>query len=84
MRVSASGDGYNGVYTARKFTDGWRFVKNDGTLLTTGIGVVICNGRAEKIGTASPLARETPEELIEAIRTARPNVKIVEIKDDNS
>ena len=80
------GDGFNGVYTARRFTDGWRFVKNDGTLLTTGIGVATCSGRSEKIGIASPLARSTPEELIEAIMTARPRIKIVEIEeeDDNS
>lgn len=84
MRISVMGDGFNGVYTARKFTDGWRFVKNDGTLLTTGIGVVKCNGKAVKIGTASPLARSTSEELLAAIKDARPRVKIEEVEDDNS
>ena len=83
MKVSAMGDGFNGVYTARHFSDGWGFIKNDGTWLTTGIGIARCGDERVKIGVASPNTRSTPEEMIDAIKAARPHVKIVEVDDDN-
>ncbi len=83
MRVNVNGDGFNGVYTAQPCTDGWMFVKNDGTFLTTGIGVATCSGQTIKIGTASPLTRGTPEEMIAAVLAARPRVKITEVKEED-
>lgn len=38
QRVKAEGDGFNAVYTARRYDRGWAFVQQDGTFLTPGIG----------------------------------------------
>lgn len=83
MRISAMGDGFNGVYTAMNFSSGWGFIKNDGTWLTTGIGVATCSGKRVTIGVASPTTRPTAEEMLAAIKDARPRIKIEEIEDDN-
>ena len=83
MRISVNGDGYVGVFTARRTNEGWMFIKNDGTVLTTGWGVAYCSGKAAYCGVASPVTRATPEQMIAAVLAARPKIKITEIQDED-
>ncbi len=82
MKISVNGDGYVGVFTARHTDKGWMFVKNDGTVLSTGWGVAYCSGKAAHCGVASPLTRDAPWEMIEAVQAARPKIQITEILDE--
>ncbi len=82
MRISVNGDGYVGVFTAQPTSKGWRFIKNDGTVLSTGWGVAYCSGKAEYCGVASPLTRDTPEQMIADVLAARPKIQITEMQDE--
>ena len=53
MRVKAEGGGYNATYTARKTTEGWCFMQQDGTFLTPGIGY--------------PMFYDSEQELLDAV-----------------
>ena len=83
MKISVNGDGYVGVFTARHTDKGWMFVKNDGTVLSTGWGVAYCGDKAAYCGVASPLTRDTPEKMIADVQAARPKIQITEIQDED-
>lgn len=83
MKINVNGDGYVGVFTACHTNKGWMFVKNDGTVLSTGWGVAYCSGQAERCGVASPLTRDAPWEMIADVQAARPKIQITEILDED-
>ena len=82
MRINVNGDGYVGVFTAQPTPEGWRFVKNDGSVLTTGWGVAYCSGKATHCGVASLTTRDTPEKMIADVLAARSKIQITEIEDE--
>jgi len=83
MKLNVNGDGYVGVFTSRHTSKGCMFVKNDGTVLTTGWGVAYCSGKAAYCGVASPITRATPEQMIADVLAARPKIQITEIQNED-
>lgn len=83
MKINVNGDGYVGVFTAHHSSKGWGFVKNDGTILSTGWGVAYCSGKTACCGVASPTTRPTPEQMIADVLAARPKIQITEIQDED-
>jgi hypothetical protein len=60
--IQANGDGYAGKYRFLRTPSGWCLKGQGGDYLTPGIGV--------------PIYGETPEALLETIRSRRPKIQI--------
>ncbi len=75
-KVKVEGDGYSGVFTARRINKGWQFTDQSNNVLSTGWGRAECSGKIETCGFPSPTYRETAAEMLTAVKKARPKIII--------